>query len=122
MNLAPAWIGFLGEHGFEAAHWSAIGDSRATDSRDLMWAHEHGYVVFTHDLDFSALLANAALAGPSVIQLRSQDVLPDAAGSRVIAVLREYADALAKGAIVTIDEVKERVRILPTRARRSANP
>ncbi len=41
------------------------------------WARPSGYVVFTHDLDFGALLAASHAGGPSVIQVRAQDVLPD---------------------------------------------
>ena len=32
MNLAPRWVGFLQEHGFEAVHWSSVGDAKASDA------------------------------------------------------------------------------------------
>lgn len=32
-------------------------------------------VAFTHDLDFSALLAATQATGPSIIQVRAEDVL-----------------------------------------------
>ena len=65
MNLSPIWVGFLKAHGIEAMHWSTIGDIRAKDSVIMAWAREHGFVVFTHDLDFSALLAATGAGGPS---------------------------------------------------------
>ena len=40
----------------------------------MAWAGEHGSVVFTHDLDFGSLLALTQAVGPSVIQVRTQDV------------------------------------------------
>jgi predicted nuclease of predicted toxin-antitoxin system len=82
MNLSPLWAPFLAGHGYEGVHWSAIGDVSAPDSEILQYAAEYGYVVFTHDLDFGMLLAAPKLLRPSVIQVRSQDVMPSALNSR----------------------------------------
>lgn len=117
MNLSPDWVGFLEAEGFEVRHWSTIGDARATDAQIMAWARENGFVVFTHDLDFGALLAAAGSAGPSVVQVRAQDVLPAAIGSDVVRVLRMRRDDLDQGAIVTVDRARSRVRILPIRTR-----
>ena len=62
--------------------------------------------MFTHDMDFSALLAVTGAAGPSVLQVRAQDILPDAIGRDVVRVLNMRSPAFAEGAIVTIDKVK----------------
>ncbi len=99
--------------GVHAVHWSSIGDVRATDAAIMRWAVEHRHAVFTHDLDFSAILATAAASGPSVIQVRTQETLPDQIGNDVVSVLIDYADAIAAGAIVTIDVLGARVRVLP---------
>ena len=80
MNLSPSWVRFLEENGFEALHWSTIGDRTATDAVIMAWARDRGVVVITHDLDFSALLASTEGVGPSVLQVRTQDVLPDSIG------------------------------------------
>ena len=80
MNLSPLWIQFLSGRGYHAVHWSDVGSASATDSEILDYAAAHDFVVFTHDLDFGALLAARKARGPSVILLRSQDVLPAAAG------------------------------------------
>jgi predicted nuclease of predicted toxin-antitoxin system len=116
VNLAPAWTTVLSDHGFEAEHWTHIGDPRATDATVMQWARDHGYVVFTHDLDFGALLALTRLQGPSVVQVRTQDVSPAHLASIVVAGLLHHADALERGALVTIDEARARVRILPIRS------
>ncbi len=76
MNLSPDWIDVLTEEGWETVHWATVGAHRATDETIMTWAREHGYVVVTHDLDFAALLAATRAVGPSVIQMRAQDVLP----------------------------------------------
>ena len=50
--------------------------------------------------DFSALLAAGGQDSPSVIQVRSQDVMPEAIGADVVGVLRQHADQLHAGAII----------------------
>jgi len=57
MNLSPLWISFLAEHGFEALHWSTLGQPGAADSEILDFAAANGWIIFTHDLDFGMLLA-----------------------------------------------------------------
>ncbi len=115
VNLSPLWVEALREGGIEAAHWTAIGDPRAKDRELMEWARSHDHVVFTHDLDFGAILAMTRALGPSIIQVRTQDLLPDAMGERVLTVLREHAAALESGAVVSIDEAAARLRILPIR-------
>jgi hypothetical protein len=57
MNLSPDWVPFLNSAGFEAIHWSLVGNCRAEDREIMEWAREDSFVVFTHDLDFGTLLA-----------------------------------------------------------------
>jgi len=115
MSLSPLWVDALAAHGIESAHWSTVGDGRAPDEIIMGWARDRGYVVFTHDLDFGAVLALTAERGPSVIQVRTQDVTPQHLVETVIDVLREHGSALDAGAIVSVDEARSRVRILPLR-------
>ena len=90
MNLSPEWVRTLHEQGREAVHWSAVGDPRATDREIMDWAAAHGRVVFTHDLDFGTMLALSHRAGPSVIQVRAKNVLPDHMKGPVIAALDQH--------------------------------
>ncbi len=113
MNLSPEWIPVLIGHGWEAVHWSAVGDSHAADTAIMAWALAHGYAVFTHDLDFGTALALTHAAGPSVVQLRGQRVLPEIISPPVVAALRRYEPELISGALVTIEETRNRVRVLP---------
>ncbi len=75
MNLSPSWVDRLAHHGFEAVHWSTIGAATAPDDEILAWAHEHNVVVFTNDLDCSAILAAGAVDGPSVVNSNSGPAL-----------------------------------------------
>ena len=113
MNLSPTWCAALSALGIEAVHWSAIGDPRARDSELMAWARENGFTVFTHDLDFTTILATTNERGPSVVQMRTQGVLPEQFAGVVGRVLVAHQASLERGAIVTIDEAGTRVRILP---------
>lgn len=109
----PEWAGLLSGAGFQATHWSNVGNPRASDAVIMEWARENGYVVFTHDLDLGSLLATTRANGPSVIQVRTQDIMPKTLGGRMLNILRQYESMLEKGALITVDETKDRVRILP---------
>jgi len=77
MNLSPAWVEALRAAGWDAAHWSTLGDPRAADAEIMQFAREQGWVVFTHDLDFGAILAHTQAGRPSVFQARARDVTPE---------------------------------------------
>lgn len=113
MNLSPEWVPLLKNAGWSATHWSTVGDPRATDRVIMDWAQAHGHVVFTHDLDFGALLALTHKSGPSVLQVRGEDVLPAHLGTLVVKAIQQHESDLASGALVVVDERKNRVRVLP---------
>lgn len=113
MNLSPLWVGFFRAEGVEAIHWSQLGAHNASDDVLMRWARDNDHIVFTHDLDFSALLAMTREHGPSVIQVRTRDPMPDVVGRAVLRVLRMRSVELEQGAIITLDRAKSRVRLLP---------
>ncbi len=113
MNLSPRWVDFLGSAGYDVAHWSSVGSVAARDSEITEYAIEHGYVIMTHDLDFSAILAASKGSKPSIIQIRAEDISPEVIGLPVINALVQMEQELSKGALVTIDPGRTRLRILP---------
>lgn len=117
MNLSPRWIGVLVDAGIEAAHWSTLGANNAPDSQIMAYASTNNYVVLTHDLDFSAILAATHGKKPSVVQIRAEDVSPDAIGKQVIIALRQMASELETGALLTVDPHRTRLRVLPLPSR-----
>lgn len=119
MNLTPAWAQVLQAAGWEAIHWSHIGEPDATDSTIMAWAHQNGFIVFTHDLDFGALLAASGASGPSVIQVRAQNTLPEAIFEIVEMALYRFGDQLDRGAIVIVEPSRVRVRVLPLQRKES---
>jgi predicted nuclease of predicted toxin-antitoxin system len=113
MNLSPSWVEALRTMGFEAVHWSFVGDPRAPDRDILAYASSEGYVIFTNDLDFGTILAASAATSPSVIQVRAADLTPAALAPLVRDALGQYAEWLETGALVTIVVSRLRARILP---------
>ena len=81
----------------------------------MEFARGNGLIVFTHDLDFSAMLAATQAASPSVLQMRTQDGLSEDATTKLIAVVKKYEAELTIGALITIDATRSRLRILPLR-------
>jgi predicted nuclease of predicted toxin-antitoxin system len=115
MNLSPGWIDYLVEAEFEAVHWSQVGAGNAHDSDVMKWAASHDHVVLTSDLDFGAILAATQNRRPSVLQLRSDILTPQAIGPAVLVAIRQTHRELSEGAIVSIDAARARLRLLPLR-------
>ena len=117
MNLSPRWASTLADAGFEAVHWSQLGMANAPDHEIMAFARDNGYVVFTNDLDFSTLLAATNDEKPSVVQVRAENLRPEAIGKEVIAALQQMKTELNEGALVTVDPKRTRLRVLPLRSR-----
>jgi predicted nuclease of predicted toxin-antitoxin system len=113
MNLAPTWVEFFAARGFESVHWQTVGQHDADDAAIMTFAREHDFVLFTHDLDFGGILAVTQALGPSVIQARVEDPLPERIGDALVSVLHEQAQHLQRGALVTLDPERSRTRVLP---------
>lgn len=117
MNLSPQWIALLRDSGWEAVHWSSVGKATARDAEIMAFAAENDYVVLTHDMDFSAILAATQGEKPSVVQIPAENISPGAIGRHVVAALRHLERELKAGALVTVDPVRTRVRLLPLRVK-----
>ena len=117
MNLSPRWVGVLVDAGIDAAHWSTLGAGNAPDSEIMAYAKVNDCIVLTHDLDFGAILAANHGKKPSVVQIRAEDVSPQAIGKYVITALRQMATELDEGALLTVDTNRTRLRVLPFQSR-----
>lgn len=113
MNLPPEWVNIFQQHGWDAIHWREIGDPRASDSTLMAWARDNDYVVFTRDLDFGTLLATTNAQGPSVIQIRAKDVMPQTMGNLLVEIIHQHQSTLVQGVLITVTEDRVRLRTLP---------
>ena len=113
MNLSPLWAGFLSSGGIETEHWSSIGAPDASDKEIFMYAKAHDFTVLTNDLDFGFILAITHGDKPSVLQIRAGALGPDKIGGIVMGAIKQFSADIEKGALVTIDLNKTRLRLLP---------
>jgi predicted nuclease of predicted toxin-antitoxin system len=113
MNLSPHWVDRLNAAGLPAVHWSGIGRMDAPDVEIMAYAAKYDYVVLTHDLDFSAILAATQGTKPSVVQIRSDNLSPAVISDPLIAALQQMAPELAAGALLTVDPGRTRLHLLP---------
>lgn len=111
--LSPDWVNYFQKHGIDSVHWTTIGACDANDSELFDYAQENGLVIFTHDLDFGAILVQTKSLCPSVVQARVQDPSPEKIGRLVLQLLKQFEADLVRGSIVTLASDKQKVRVLP---------
>jgi predicted nuclease of predicted toxin-antitoxin system len=115
MNLSPILVDLMNNYGWESIHWSSVGDPKATDRTIMEWGLKNGCCVITNDLDFGDILAVTDARGPSVVQFRTQDLSPAHINPILLTVLKQYKRYLESGALISVEETRCRVRILPLR-------
>ncbi len=118
MNISPVWKKFLEKHGHDVFHWSEVGDQGADDELLMTWARDHDCLVFTHDLDFSAILYATRASSPSVLQVRIENIIPSETGKIILEVINTNTEIIQNGAVITVDPRKSRVHLLPFKKRK----
>jgi predicted nuclease of predicted toxin-antitoxin system len=113
MNLSPEWVSTLTHEGWPAVHWSSVGAPHASDAEIMAWALAHEHIVFTHDLDFGTALALTHASGPSVLQIRGPQVLPEQVAPYILAALQQHESSLKSGALAVVEKNRSRIRLLP---------
>jgi predicted nuclease of predicted toxin-antitoxin system len=119
MNLSPHWVEHLVGAGLQAVHWSNVGRASAPDTEIMRFAAAQDYVVVTHDLDFSAILAATQGEKPSVVQIRADNLSPLVIGDRLVAALSQMEPELQAGALITVEPNRTRLKLLPLTITRS---
>ncbi len=115
MNISPETVNALSEKGIDIVRVSRILPVTSSDQEILDLARRENRVVVTQDLDFSALLALGGFDRPSLITVRMSVSDPDAVTRKLLNLLPELGDMLAKGCAVSVDDASYRVRWLPIR-------
>ena len=113
MNLPPKFAVMLSKNGIDAVHWYKIGAPDAKDFEILTYAILNDLIVISCDLDFSAILSSTHGQKPSIVQVRTQDYLNGDTAALIVTAIDKNANELIKGAILTIDAKKGRLRLLP---------
>jgi predicted nuclease of predicted toxin-antitoxin system len=113
MNLSPRLVALLTSGDIEAIHWSDIGAADASDDELMAYAARENFIVLTHDLDFSAILAATRGGKPSVVQIRASNLASDVISRPLLSALRQMRNELEEGALLTVDINRTRLRLLP---------
>ncbi|MEW6219878.1 MAG: DUF5615 family PIN-like protein [Thermodesulfobacteriota bacterium] len=112
-GLARSVVALLAPDGIDAVHVADLGYATATDAAILDLARAQGRVVVTLDADFHGLLACAAACVPSVVRIRIQGLRAEGLAQVLRQVCHQCAAELIRGAAVTVQEDRIRVRLLP---------
>lgn len=103
----------LAKFDIEAVHVGQIGMSTAEDLEILKVAKMNEQVVVTLDSDFHTILALENFFQPSVIRIRIQGLKAPQLCDLLLKVLQACTEDLERGAAVTVEENRIRVRNLP---------
>lgn len=113
MNLPPRLAELMTAYGIESSHWSDIGTHDAEDTEIMTYAQDNDYIVISCDLDFSTIISVMHFTKPSVVQVRLHGLQIEQIALLVTNALKQHEGEIDKGAIVTVDIRKARVRLLP---------
>lgn len=113
MNIPFRYAALLAKKGVEVLRWPDVGAPDAADIEIMEYARNHDYIVLTCDLDFSTILSVTHELKPSVAQIRASVLHAERAVDLIVSALVRYKDDLKKGAILSIDLKKARLRLLP---------
>lgn len=113
MNVSPVTVEQLKNLKWDIIRVSEIMDIRSRDTEILLYAKENDRVIITQDLDFSTLLAISGYKKPSLINLRLEENRPDSVAKRLLMAVAGMENELAEGAVLSVDDVSIRYRLLP---------
>ena len=113
IHISPLTVRALQNKGYDVVRITDKLPATASDKEIIQLAHQEKTVIITQDLDFSAIIAQSGLDGPSVVSLRVANAKPDIITRILITVLPLIEADLIEGAIISIDEKEYRVKKLP---------
>jgi predicted nuclease of predicted toxin-antitoxin system len=111
-NLSPRVAAWLRSQGHDAAHVFDLDLAEGRDEQILARAAKENRALLTSDLDFGEIRARSA-GGVSVVIVRLRSTGSARVIRRLENALAHATSALEKGAIVTIEEARLRIRRLP---------
>ena len=113
MGISPRVVEELRKNGHDAVHLAEQGLNRMADGDILKKTLQESRILLTHDLDFGELLAANGGNLPSVIVFRLKDMRAPNVGKHLFSIIQQQSEALNRGAVLSVNEQKVRVRTLP---------
>lgn len=99
--------------GIDTVHTGEIGLATADDESIIQVARQQERVIVTLDSDFHALLALSGADKPSIVRIRIEGLRAEALATLLQALLEERSSELDKGALMTVQLKRVRIRFLP---------
>ena len=115
MGVSRKVSGWLHSQGHESSHLGEEGLARLPNGLIFAKAIDENRGILTFDLDFGEIAALAGGRIASVVVFRLQNARAEHVIERLSAVLEKAIEPLKKGAIVTVEETRLRIRELPMR-------
>jgi predicted nuclease of predicted toxin-antitoxin system len=113
MGVDVRVVEWLRRHGHDAVHLREQGLHRAPDEQVFAKALDEDRIVLTFDLDFGHLAVLTREPDARVILFRLENTRTTHVIERLETVLAGSSDALARGAVVIVEEGRQRIRYLP---------
>lgn len=115
MGVSPRVVEWLRRQGHETSHLREEGLQRLPDDEIFDKAISELRIVLTFDLDFAEITALSGLREVGVVIFRLANTRTGNVIQRLAVVLAGSSEALQKGAIVTVEDSRYRIRELPIR-------
>ena len=113
MGVDVRVVEWLRRHGHDAVHLREEGLHRAPDEQVFSKALAEDRIVPSFDLDFGDLAVLTREPAARVILFRLENTRTMHVIERLETVLAGSSDALARGAVVIVEERRQRIRYLP---------
>ena len=104
---------WLNSHGHEAIHLRDQGLQRLSNGAIFDKGIAESRVIVTFDLDFGEIVALSKGRKTGVVLFRLRNTRVSFVIQRLSEVIAECSDALARGAVVIVEETRHRVREFP---------
>ncbi len=113
MRVDVCIVRWLREQGHDATHLRDEGLHRMPNGKIFNKAISEGRIVLTFDLDFADIAALTGGKKASVILFRLRNTRTSHVIERLSTVLEDSLEVLGKGAVITVEETRHRIRYLP---------
>ncbi len=113
MGIAWRIVEWLRQHNYDAVHLRELNLHRMPDNKIFAKAEQEKRIILTFDLDFGEIVAAAGKQIPSIITFRLRNTRTPHVIQRLEKVLNDSSEALKKGAIISVEEGRHRIRFLP---------
>ena len=112
-NIPSSFSNELKTTGYEVRHVTEVGLKATDDNEIVSFARKSGEIIITYDLDFSRIISLLSYDSPSLITLRVSVLNSESFLKIINEVLKSCRRDLETGAMISVDDDRMRIRMLP---------